>query len=302
MLPQQKQHSDRAVPPQPRGEEQLSVGELLQPSVAEGPRVPGLPHHPQQTQIPDILRREIPEPGLNTRSSQAIGFISQFWLVQMKEVSQLGCYCYHKHTRLALLTEKFSWKHKSGALTSNTGAPQGSVLHHLLFLSGQASSYLLTFSHDATLVSVSRFTFRSWPDRICLPTFEPANWSPEAAGRCLSSHVIHLYVQSEFVSPSVSTDRRTREMSATFRLAGTSGTHWWDLKQTKVAFACGSGVKFFSVRSQVGNSQYYNYSLSVNGKEEKHGDTYGDDYLTDLIVSSLTCTAHAPFHTPRPFM
>ncbi|KAJ8339503.1 hypothetical protein SKAU_G00362890 [Synaphobranchus kaupii] len=39
----------------------------------------------------------------------------------------------------------------------------------------------------------------------------------------------------------------------------------------------------------VGNSQYYNYSLSVNGKEEKHGDSYDKDYLTDLIVNrSLT--------------
>ncbi|KAJ8261122.1 hypothetical protein COCON_G00168450 [Conger conger] len=35
----------------------------------------------------------------------------------------------------------------------------------------------------------------------------------------------------------------------------------------------------------VGNSQYYNYTLSVNGKEEKHGDSYDTDYLTDLIVN-----------------
>uniref|UniRef100_A0A3Q4G7S2 N-acetylglucosamine-6-sulfatase n=1 Tax=Neolamprologus brichardi TaxID=32507 RepID=A0A3Q4G7S2_NEOBR len=35
----------------------------------------------------------------------------------------------------------------------------------------------------------------------------------------------------------------------------------------------------------VGNSQYYNYTLSVNGKEEKHGDSYEDDYLTDLILN-----------------
>ncbi|KAG7499573.1 N-acetylglucosamine-6-sulfatase-like [Solea senegalensis] len=35
----------------------------------------------------------------------------------------------------------------------------------------------------------------------------------------------------------------------------------------------------------VGNSQYYNYTLSVNGVEEKHGDSYEMDYLTDLIAN-----------------
>lgn len=44
-------------------------------------------------------------------------------------------------------------------------------------------------------------------------------------------------------------------------------------------------LQVFALRSQVGNSQYYNYSLSVNGEEEKHGDSYEADYLTDLIVS-----------------
>ena len=34
----------------------------------------------------------------------------------------------------------------------------------------------------------------------------------------------------------------------------------------------------------VGNSRYYNFTLSVDGKEEIHGDDYGADYLTDLLV------------------
>ena len=33
----------------------------------------------------------------------------------------------------------------------------------------------------------------------------------------------------------------------------------------------------------VGNSVYYNYTLSNNGKAEKHGDNYETDYLTDVI-------------------
>ncbi|XP_067396359.1 N-acetylglucosamine-6-sulfatase-like isoform X1 [Emydura macquarii macquarii] len=35
----------------------------------------------------------------------------------------------------------------------------------------------------------------------------------------------------------------------------------------------------------VGNSRYYNYTLSANGQEERHGQRYQDDYLTDLIAN-----------------
>ena len=35
----------------------------------------------------------------------------------------------------------------------------------------------------------------------------------------------------------------------------------------------------------VGNSRYYNYTLSVNGTARRHGDDYAEDYLTDVIVS-----------------
>lgn len=37
----------------------------------------------------------------------------------------------------------------------------------------------------------------------------------------------------------------------------------------------------------VGNSKYYDYTLSVNGKAEVHGSDYKKDYLTDAIVSLI---------------
>ena len=33
----------------------------------------------------------------------------------------------------------------------------------------------------------------------------------------------------------------------------------------------------------VGNSKYYDYDLSINGKREHHGSDYSIDYLTDVI-------------------
>lgn len=38
----------------------------------------------------------------------------------------------------------------------------------------------------------------------------------------------------------------------------------------------------------IGNSKYYNYSLSINGTERMFGDK-PNDYLTDVIVSMKKC-------------
>lgn len=63
-------------------------------------------------------------------------------------------------------------------------------------------------------------------------------------------------------------------------------THIPTCKNTYATFKIVSAVIMLAVWSQVGNSHYYNYTLSVNGKKEIHGDSYDKDYLTDLIVSS----------------
>ena len=67
----------------------------------------------------------------------------------------------------------------------------------------------------------------------------------------------------------------------------------------------------------MGNSKYYNYTLSVDGVAERHGDDYQADYLTDLLARRgkqfiqererdrplllvlATPASHAPF-TPAP--
>ena len=41
-------------------------------------------------------------------------------------------------------------------------------------------------------------------------------------------------------------------------------------------------ILFFSI-SVISFSSYFNYSLSRNGNEEKHGDSFEKDYLTDLL-------------------
>ena len=43
----------------------------------------------------------------------------------------------------------------------------------------------------------------------------------------------------------------------------------------------------------VGNARYYNYTLSVDGRARQHKDDYGQDYLTDVIVS-IDCVLAVP--------
>lgn len=47
----------------------------------------------------------------------------------------------------------------------------------------------------------------------------------------------------------------------------------------------------------VGNSKYYNYTLSINGKKEHHGDNYEQDYLTDVILKKAKSFLH--LHSSR---
>ncbi|CAG5115312.1 unnamed protein product [Candidula unifasciata] len=51
----------------------------------------------------------------------------------------------------------------------------------------------------------------------------------------------------------------------------------------------------------VGNSVYYNYSLSANGVEEKHGQNYSQDYLTDVIHRKAVNYLQKQVNATRPF-
>ena len=55
----------------------------------------------------------------------------------------------------------------------------------------------------------------------------------------------------------------------------------------------------------VGNSKYYNYTLSINGKAEHHGDNYRRDYLTDVLrrqaVKFLSSYAASRKDSDSPF-
>jgi len=56
----------------------------------------------------------------------------------------------------------------------------------------------------------------------------------------------------------------------------------------------------------VGNSKYYNYTLSVNGKPEVHKDSYPRDYLTDVIrrkaVQFLNKVSRSASGSGKPFL
>jgi N-acetylglucosamine-6-sulfatase len=54
----------------------------------------------------------------------------------------------------------------------------------------------------------------------------------------------------------------------------------------------------------VGNSKYYDYSVSFNGVEEKHGHDYHHDYFTDLITNRSVEFLHnaTKNHPSQPFL
>jgi len=49
----------------------------------------------------------------------------------------------------------------------------------------------------------------------------------------------------------------------------------------------------------VGNSKYYNYTLSINGKARHHGDTYSADYLTDVLRRHAVRFLDSYYNNPR---
>ena len=52
----------------------------------------------------------------------------------------------------------------------------------------------------------------------------------------------------------------------------------------------------------VGNSRYYNYTLSVNGKAKRHGDNYVQDYLTDVIRRHAVSFLDSVYKVQRYFL
>ncbi|KAL1477519.1 hypothetical protein MTO96_035667 [Rhipicephalus appendiculatus] len=53
--------------------------------------------------------------------------------------------------------------------------------------------------------------------------------------------------------------------------------------------------------NRVGNSVYYNYTLSINGTAEKHGDNPKEDYLTDVLRAKALTFLERRADQRRPF-
>ena len=49
-------------------------------------------------------------------------------------------------------------------------------------------------------------------------------------------------------------------------------------------------------------SKYYNYTLSINGKEERHGAEYEADYLTDVIGRKAHAFLERARNASTPFL
>jgi hypothetical protein len=67
---------------------------------------------------------------------------------------------------------------------------------------------------------------------------------------------------------------------------GVNKSIFFDLKpkRGKIDYIINLYYLWFNSVGLVGNSRYYNYTLSVDGQARDHGDDYHLDYLTDVLV------------------
>ncbi|KAH7985926.1 hypothetical protein HPB49_026216 [Dermacentor silvarum] len=90
-------------------------------------------------------------------------------------------------------------------------------------------------------------------------------------------------------------------------LSGGCSSRGWQRGPERSAFAVDlqrAGYETFyagKYLNQVGNSVYYNYTLSINGTAEKHYDSPKKDYLTDVLRAKTLSFLEGRVDQRRPF-